>query len=119
MSDIQPTEDDHVELEGTVPSAESPNGVNYVRKGSEGILTLRGDMDIFEAQTLYAAALGALNDSEASTLKVDLMNVRRVDLTAIQILAVLRRDFESIEQTVTFHIPEEIAKRITRSGIQL
>jgi len=119
MSDIQTPEDDDVELDGTAPGVEAPNGANYFLKGSEGILTLRGDMDIFEAQSIYAAALAALGDSEASTISIDLMNVRRIDLSALQILIALRRDFESLEQTVTFHIPEELTERITRSGIPL
>lgn len=119
MSDNQSTEDEHVELDGTAPGEEAPNGADYALKGSEGILTMRGDMDIFEAQPIYSAALSALNDSEATAIKVDLMNVRRVDLSALQILVALRRDLESVEQPVTFHVPELLAERLMRSGISL
>lgn len=119
MSNGQGYSDDHRELDEIEPSTEPPNGGHYALKGTEGILTLRGDIDIFEAQSLYAAAICALGDSESSNVSIDLKDVRRIDLSALQILVGLRRDFESLEQTVTFHIPEELSERILRSGISL
>ena len=69
--------------------------VTYQRRQEEGTLTLRGCVDIFEAGALHAAVQRALRDSKASAICVNLAEVERLDVSAIQLLLALRREVEA------------------------
>ena len=64
--------------------------VQYRRRGASGTLSLGGIVDIFEAQSVHAAALAAWKDAKASSLKIDLSQLEQVDIAILQILENLR-----------------------------
>ena len=106
------------QLAEEAPSA-APNGALYERRGGEGHLTFRGDVDIFEARTAHAAAADCLGDTEAAFVTLDLTAARRLDLAAMQILAALRRDLEAAGRPLTPQIPAPLAAAMTRTGLTL
>ncbi|MGI4791611.1 MAG: STAS domain-containing protein [Janthinobacterium lividum] len=94
--------------------------VGYRRRGGEGTLTLRGTVDIFEAQSLRAAALRALGDSKAQTLRLDLAHAERLDVSALQVLCALRRDLETQGRTlICLPVPSAVADACEATGCTL
>ncbi len=79
-------------------------------------MILRGSADIFEAQTVHAAALQALTDNGAAAIRLDSTNVQRLDLSALQILAALRRDLETAGRKLPLSGSEVIAAA-ARAGL--
>ena len=86
----------------------------YKRQGEAGILALHGAVDIFEAQAVHAAALEALADHTA-VVRLDSADAQRLDLSALQVLAALRRDLEAAGRNLHVSSPEAAV----RAGLSL
>jgi anti-anti-sigma factor len=96
-----------------------PN-VNYHRRGTNGTLKLRGVMDIFEAQALHTAALSALQDEKTTTMRVDLTEVERLDISTLQVLLALKRSINASERAfLTVSPSEALLQQFVRMGVTL
>lgn len=94
--------------------------IAYRRKGTQGTLRLKGVVDIFEASTLLATAQRALRDSQAKSLTLDMSEVERLDLSAVQILLTLKRDFTAQGHTFdTTGSTESVTRTLSLLGVNL
>lgn len=97
--------------------AAGKHNTTYRRQAAQGILTLRGKVDIFEAEVLHAQALRALQDTKATTLRVESTHAEVLDFSALQILCALKRDVEAEGRSCVFQaMPEEIRTRAEQYG---
>ena len=100
--------------------AEMNAAAAYRRRGAQGTLSLRGIVDIFEAGALHAAARQAASDSRAETIRVNLAEVERLDLSAVQILAALRMKTEQNGRAwIAENIPASVEGMLGRVNITL
>lgn len=91
---------------------------HYKQQGEEGILALHGTVDIFEAQAVHAAASEALAHTQALAVCLDTADVQRLDLSALQILAALRRDLEMAGRGLRVPHPEHVTRpEAARAGL--
>lgn len=88
----------------------------YKRRGAEGTLTLRGSVDIFEAQDMLATVRRALADTKALSFCANLTEVERLDLSSLQILVALRRELEDAGRTMPIKQPEALAATLKQTG---
>ena len=104
---------------GALDGAEAPDGAAYGRRGGAGFLRLHGNVDIFEARAVHAAAAACLGDAGADPVTLDLTDARRLDLSAMQVLAALRRDLEAAHRALSLQAPAPLAAAMTRTGLIL
>jgi anti-anti-sigma regulatory factor len=94
--------------------------VSYRRSGTIGSLSIRGVADIFEAVDIHLAAVKALDDVRAATVRVDLANLEHMDLSTVQTLRALRRDLESSGRNMEIaRLSEPEAAGWNRIGLEL
>jgi anti-anti-sigma regulatory factor len=102
------------------PMANNHPNMNYRRRGTSGTLKLRGIVDIFEAGVLHTTALSALHDEKATTVRVDLTEVERLDVSALQILLALKQSIEASGRTFSAETSSEaVLKQFHRIGVTL
>ncbi len=94
--------------------------ISYKRRGTEGVLSLGGTMDIFEAANLHTAACKALHDKKAVTVCVELAEVKRLDVTTLQILCALQRDVMTEGRAFVFRVPpDQVIKQFVGIGLSI
>lgn len=94
--------------------------ITYRRRGGEGTLSLHGVVDVSEAVSLRDAASRAVGDAGISTLHLDVSQVERLDVSAVQILLALRNEIEGQERTFRFGvIPTVVADSLAKIGCVL
>ncbi len=92
----------------------------YRRRGAQGTLSLRGVVDIFEAGVLHAAVQQAASDRRVETIRVNLAEVERLDLSAVQLLAALRAHVEQDSRAlVAENVPASVEGMLERINIAL
>ena len=92
--------------------------IQYRRRGSSGTLRLAGVVDIFEAEALRDEARKALADAKAQTLRVDFADAERIDLSAAQILIVLRREMTEAGRAFEWeNAPERVTQILAWAGM--
>lgn len=98
----------------------APISVSYRRRGDTGTLKLCGIADIFEAESVHAAALRALNDEKAASVLVNLEQVERMDVAILQILLSLRHSLDASQRTLTLTAkPDRVANILTELALTL
>src|SRR5689334_4626355 len=103
-----------------MPMTAPVSEIYYRRRGNTGHLHLSVVVDIFEAAALREVALRALADHKAATVQVDLSAVERLDMSALQILLVLRRELEAADRTFrTKSIAPALVSDLERNGLTL
>lgn len=94
--------------------------LSYRRQGGLGTLQLRGVVDIFEAAEFYELAKRACQDTKAQSIRVNLAQVERLDISALQILIALRRDIEASGRALAIaDVPAPLAQVWAKAGIPL
>jgi anti-anti-sigma regulatory factor len=85
----------------------------------QGVLTLTGVIDIFEADSFHAVATQAADDP-APIVRVDLSRADQLDISALQILCSLRRTLEASGRSMLVSDPRTIhIRHAERLGISL
>ena len=86
--------------------------VTYRRTKASGTLKLQGCIDIFEATAFADCARKAISDSCIQSLHIDVSHADRLDASALQILAAVRREVAAKGVTLRLTPPDE--KLVTR-----
>ena len=94
--------------------------ITYARRGAMGTLTMRGALDIFEAERLCAVATRALQDIKATTVQLNCSAVDRLDISTLQVLLALKRDLQFAGRTpVVVGLAAPVESMLERLGISL
>jgi anti-anti-sigma regulatory factor len=101
-----------------LPTVAATTNITYQRRKQGGALTLTGVVDIFEAESLHAAAARALKDLKTDALTIDLARLERLDVAALQILLALRSDFCATGRRISFcNTPAAVEATLAGVGI--